>query len=100
MHRLTAARAGYVQELRAEHIGRAAVALGAGRSRLEDTIDHGVGIEVVAPVGTYVRDGDTVLILRHREGRGFHAALPLITAAVTVTDEAPRAQTLVVERVH
>ena len=40
-----APRAGYVSALRAELIGRAAVALGAGRSRLDDVIDPGVGIE-------------------------------------------------------
>jgi pyrimidine-nucleoside phosphorylase len=99
-HPVTAPRGGYVQELRAEHIGRAAVALGAGRARLEDRVDHGVGIEVVAPVGSHVRQGDTILLLRHRSGQGLHAALPLATAAVTMADAVPDARELIIERVN
>jgi pyrimidine-nucleoside phosphorylase len=98
-HRVAAARAGYIVELRAEHIGRAAVALGAGRARLEDRVDHGVGIEVVAPVGSLVRHGDTVLILRHRGGHGLHAALPLVTAAIDVAEAAPPGRALIVDTV-
>ena len=48
---VTAPRSGFVTGLEAENVGRAAVALGAGRERLEDVIDHGVGITVVAAPG-------------------------------------------------
>ena len=48
-------RAGYVTSLHAERIGRAAVWLGAGRGKLDDVIDPGVGIEVLAPRGTQRR---------------------------------------------
>ena len=99
-HRVTAARGGYIHELRAEHIGRAAVALGAGRARLEDRVDHGVGIEIIAPVGTLVRQGDAVLVIHHRNGQGLHAALPLVTAAIAIADEAPPSDPLIVETVR
>ncbi|MGB2717958.1 MAG: thymidine phosphorylase [Vicinamibacterales bacterium] len=98
-HPVNTARAGYVHELRAEHIGRAAVALGAGRARLEDTVDHGVGIEIVAPVGTHVRQGDTILIVRHRSGHGLHAALPLVTGAIAISDEPADPNPLIVDTV-
>jgi pyrimidine-nucleoside phosphorylase len=99
-HRVTAPRAGYIHELRAEHIGRAAVALGAGRARLEDRVDHGVGIEIIAPVGTLVRQGETVLVLHHRSGHGLHAALPLVSAAVSIAETPPDPGQLIIERVH
>jgi pyrimidine-nucleoside phosphorylase len=99
-HSIPAPRAGYVHELRAEHIGRAAVALGAGRARLEDTVDHGVGIEIVAPVGTHVRHGDTILILHHRSGHGLHAALPLVNGAIAISDAAPAANSLILDTVR
>ena len=98
-HRVTASKAGYVAELRAEHIGRAAVALGAGRARLEDAIDHGVGIQVEAPPGTAVRDGDAVLLVRHRGGRGLKEALALLAEALVVADAPPAARPLVVDTV-
>jgi pyrimidine-nucleoside phosphorylase len=98
-HRVLAPRAGYVKELRAEHVGRAAVALGAGRARLEDAIDHGVGIQVAAPPGTEVKQGDAVLIVRHRAGRGLTDALRLLEEAVAVADDRPVRRPLVVETV-
>ena len=80
-------------------VGRAAVALGAGRGRLEDVIDHGVGIRVVATPGTEVRAGEAVLEIRHRGGRGLDTARALLQQAVQVADVAPDTQPIVVDRV-
>jgi thymidine phosphorylase len=98
-HTLTAAADGYVQGLEAERIGRAAVALGAGRARMEDAVDHGVGIDVVAPVGTPVRAGDPVLIVHHRAGRGLDAAKSLLSPAILIGPEPPASKPLVVETI-
>jgi pyrimidine-nucleoside phosphorylase len=84
-----------VAVLRAEHVGRAAVALGAGRARLDDVIDHGVGIRVVAPPGTEVKRGDAVFVVRHRAGRGLAEALPLLEEALVVTEDRPARRPLV-----
>ena len=81
-HIVPALRSGYVAGLHAEQVGRAAVALGAGRATLADTIDPGVGVEVRCPPGTRVSAGDAVLIVHHRGGRGLAEALPLLEAAV------------------
>src|SRR5687767_12456092 len=42
-HRVPASQRGFVR-YESEALGRAAVALGAGRARLDDAVDHGVGI--------------------------------------------------------
>jgi pyrimidine-nucleoside phosphorylase len=99
-HVVRAARSGHVAELRAEHVGRAAVALGAGRARIEDPIDHGVGIEIAAPVGSDVKEGDAVLIIRHRGGRGLDEALPLLSDAITIAERLPAGRPLVIESVR
>ena len=96
---VTAPRSGFVTGLEAENVGRAAVALGAGRERLEDVIDHGVGITVVAAPGTEVRSGDAVLQIRHRGGRGLEVARTLLRQAVQIGDVAPATQPIVVDRV-
>jgi len=96
---VTAPRSGFVTGLEAEHVGRAAVALGAGRERLEDVIDHGVGITVVAAPGIEVRSGDAVLQIRHRGGRGLEVARTLLRQAVQIGDVAPATQPIVVDRV-
>jgi pyrimidine-nucleoside phosphorylase len=84
-----APRSGYVAALEAEPIGRAAVALGAGRARLDDVVDPGVGIEVTAPPGARVASGEPVLVVHHRAGRGLAEALTLVTAAIRIADTPP-----------
>jgi len=96
---IAATRGGAVTALHAEAVGRAAVALGAGRARLDDAVDPGVGIEVVAHVGERVAKGDPVLLVRHRAGRGLGEAVELLEGAVQVGDDAPARQPLVVERI-
>jgi pyrimidine-nucleoside phosphorylase len=98
-HDVTAPRSGYVSALHAELIGRAAVALGAGRARLDDVIDPGVGIEVMARVGAPVRGGETVLRVHHRGGRGLDDAAPLLAEAVQIDDAPPVPRPVVVDRV-
>ena len=89
---------GHVRGLHAELVGRAAVALGAGRAKLDDEIDPGVGIEVVARVGTEVRRGDAVLRVHHRAGRGLDEARALLREAIEI-GAVPDRQPLVVDRI-
>src|SRR5262249_7889774 len=53
-------RGGYVTSIAAEAVGLAAMRLGAGRSRAEDAVDHGVGILFRVVVGERVKAGDTI----------------------------------------
>ena len=94
-----ATRAGYVGRLTAEAIGRAAVALGAGRAQLEDVVDPGVGIRVESPVGAQVSEGDAILLVRHRGGRGLPEAMKLLEQAIRIDDEAAAPRPLIVDRV-
>jgi len=98
-HLVHAKSAGFVSFLDAGLVGRASVALGGGRDRLEDAIDPGVGIMIRATVGEPVRAGDVILALRYRETVRLQAALPLVEAAVQVSPEPPAWQELVLEEV-
>jgi pyrimidine-nucleoside phosphorylase len=59
-------RAGWVTGFDAEEIGRAAMALGAGRERVEDAIDPGAGLVLAARVGDRVEDGGLLCTLHAR----------------------------------
>jgi pyrimidine-nucleoside phosphorylase len=85
-----ARRSGYVTVLHAELIGRASMALGAGRERVEDGIDHAAGVLIARGRGEAVRAGDTVLELLYNDDRGLAQAQALADEAVTIGDE-PRA---------
>ena len=56
---------GNVQAIDAEAIGLAAVALGAGRARIEDPVDPGVGIFVHRKVGDGVRAGEPLCTVHY-----------------------------------
>jgi len=99
-HRVAAPRSGTVTSLDAESMGRAAVALGAGRGTLADAVDPAVGITIVAPPGAAVTAGDPVLILHHRGGRGLDEALPLLDEAIGIGDGPFDAPALVVEEIR
>lgn len=91
-----APRAGYVTGLEAMLIGQAAAALGAGRATAEDSVDHGVGIRVLATLGSLVRAGEPVLELIHRDGRGVRDAGELARQAIELGGAPPPPEPLVV----
>ena len=56
-------RQGYVQSIDTRRIGLCAVELGAGRKKLDDPIDHGVGMLVKKKVGDPVSTGEALAIV-------------------------------------
>lgn len=51
-------RGGYVAQIHARLVGEAAVALGAGRAKKTDSIDHAVGFKILKKVGDQVEAGE------------------------------------------
>ena len=99
-HLITAPRGGFVTHLDAELVGRASVALGAGRDWAEDSIDPAVGIMVRAEVGDPVRAGEPILELYYRDHARLAHAIDRATQAITIGDEPPAARPLIVGEVH
>ncbi len=99
-HRVTASRAGFVTTLDAELVGRASVALGAGRDRVEDPVDPAVGILVAAKPGDRVNAGDPVLELHYRDRGRLETAAALAARAIVIGDQPPAARRLVVGEVR
>jgi pyrimidine-nucleoside phosphorylase len=97
---VAAPRDGVVAAMRAEAVGRAAVGLGAGRDRLDATIDPAVGFTIVAPVGTRVRKGDPIVEIHHRGGRGLAEARRLLEPAIVISDGAAPSRPLVLDRIQ
>lgn len=53
-----APRGGFISQVHARTVGEAAVALGAGRAKKGDPIDHAVGFLILKKVGDAVREGE------------------------------------------
>jgi pyrimidine-nucleoside phosphorylase len=99
-HIVVASRAGWVTAVDAELVGRASVALGAGRDRVEDPVDPAVGIMVVAKPGGEVRAGAPVLELHYRDRARLEAAMRLASQAIAIGDEPPAPRRLIVGEVR
>lgn len=90
---------GYVAAIDAEAIGRAAVALGAGRARKEDKIDHAVGFQLLRKCGDRVAEGDPLVKVHMRDSRNAATVLDAIESAFRLSAEPPRARRLILEQV-
>jgi pyrimidine-nucleoside phosphorylase len=95
-----APRQGFLAGLDAALVGRASVALGAGRDRVEDSIDHAAGIMVVVKPGVELRAGDPVLELHYRDRGRLGAAAALAARAIKIEDNQPIVEPLVVGEVR
>ncbi len=94
-----AARAGVVQSVDAMAVALAALRLGAGRIKAEDTVDHAVGFTRLPKVGERVATGAVLgLVHASREGQLAEARAAL-EGAVAIGEGAPAAEPLVVERI-
>jgi pyrimidine-nucleoside phosphorylase len=99
-HLVRATAAGYVTNLDAELVGRASVVLGAGRDRVEDPVDHAVGIMVLAKPGDQVSAGDAILELHYRDSAKRDRALELVNRAFTLGGQPPAPRAVIVGEVH
>ena len=100
VHPIKADRSGYVTALDALLVGRAAVALGAGRDKKGDAVDLAAGIMLLKKPGEAVSAGDTLIELRYNDGSRLDAAVALAKQAAVIDDTAPLDQPLVMGWVH
>jgi thymidine phosphorylase len=84
-----APRDGYLTALKAAAIGRASNVLGAGRNKVGESVDLGVGLITCVKPGEKVAAGQPLLELHHRDGRGVEAALALCREAIAIGDAPP-----------
>ncbi|MDN5696473.1 MAG: thymidine phosphorylase [Rubrobacter sp.] len=82
---VTAPESGYMESFDALSIGQAALALGAGRERKTDDVDHSVGVEARIKVGQKVETGQ--IIARIYGDRRAEEAAALVRGALVLSDE-------------
>jgi len=91
--------AGFVAAIDAEAIGLAAVALGAGRARVEDRVDPAVGVVVHRKLGDRVERGEPLCTVHEGDrGEPRDRAAARLSAAWSIGPAAPPPRPLVIER--
>jgi pyrimidine-nucleoside phosphorylase len=88
-------KSGYVEGIESQEIGRAAMILGAGRSKKEDQIDLGVGIIIRKKVGDQVHDNEALAEVHYNERSKVQEAVTIIENAYTISNEKVNAPPLI-----
>jgi len=104
-HRLAArearaSRAGYLTAVDAMAVGQAAQIAGAGRQRIDDTVDPAAGVLLERAVGDQVEAGDALAAVFSRDAARRAQASEMLDRAFTVGDERPRPGRLVLGRME
>ena len=94
-----AERAGTVQGIATRDLGVAVVALGGGRSRPQDPVDHAVGLTELAGIGEAVDASRPLAVVHARSEEAAEAAARAVRAAYTVGDGKPAPGPLILERI-
>ena len=88
---------GYIASSEASGIGVAAMMLGAGRSKKEDTIDHTAGIIQIKRVGDRVQKGSVIAVLQSSTVSDHSDAHKKMLESLTFSEEKPNEKPLVYE---
>lgn len=91
---------GFLSRLDALRIGTAAMRLGAGRERKEDTIDPSVGIRIHHKVGEKVEKDQSLLTLFYRHPARLNEALSVLEGAIEIGADEPEPSPLVMQRIE
>jgi pyrimidine-nucleoside phosphorylase/thymidine phosphorylase len=94
-----APRSGYVTKVAARTIGAATMRLGAGRARVDSTIDHSVGVLLHKKVGDAVTAGETLCVVHARTRDSLQRACAEVLQAYAIGENPLIPPALVVDRI-
>jgi pyrimidine-nucleoside phosphorylase len=99
-HEARASRAGYLIAVDAMAVGQAAQIAGAGRRRIDDTVDPAAGVLLERAVGDRGEAGDALAAVFSRDPARRAQASEMLDRAFTVGDERPQPGRLVLGRME
>jgi pyrimidine-nucleoside phosphorylase len=86
-HVVTATRSGMVQKVAPRVIGRGIIALGGGRTTMEDAVDPSVGFRILVRPGQHAVRGQPIATIYARDDAGVQAGKACIAEAISIGDE-------------
>jgi pyrimidine-nucleoside phosphorylase len=95
----TASRSGFVSRVEPRAIGRGIIALGGGRTTMEDDVDPAVGFVVTAKPGDWVEAGEPLASIYARDRAGVERGKSALRTAITVADESDPPLKLISHRI-
>ncbi|HEY2855620.1 MAG TPA: thymidine phosphorylase [Gemmatimonadaceae bacterium] len=95
----SAPRRGFVARVEPRAIGRGIIALGGGRTKMDDVIDPSVGFVITARPGDWVEQGEPLATVFARDRAGIETGKHALRQAIAIADEADPPLPLVSHRV-
>lgn len=92
---ILAPNSGWVAKLDAITVGKAAMLLGAGRTKAEDDIDHATGVNLYHKVGDQIQTGEKIATLLVNEETNLEQAKEMVLSAFSITAEQISAQSVI-----
>jgi len=90
---------GFVSRMDTRELGLAVVALGGGRSRVEDKIDHAVGIVFQTSLGEKIAPGQTLAIVHAANSSSAEAATRAILRHIHLAPNLPKSSPVILETI-
>ena len=91
--------AGFITAMDCGQVGRASMALGAGRETKDGAVDHSAGIVLLRKTGERVEEGQPVARLHTSGGKKLEAARRIFLSSLTLGGSPPPPQPLIFDRV-
>ena len=82
-----APRGGFISQVHARIVGEASVALGAGRAKKGDPIDHAVGFLILKKVGETVQEGEALCEIHANDAAKLKEAHEAVLTAFQYSEE-------------
>lgn len=98
--KVLSSRAGYVNEVHAEQVGKACVVLGAGRTKTDDKVDFAVGVSSLIKEGERVEKGQPLVTVHANDPAKLAEVRVMIEKAVRIADTKPAQRPLVYETIQ
>lgn len=96
---IVAKRSGTIQSIHTSQLGIACCLLGGGRSKADDIIDPGVGMEIIHTIGDSVQQGEELVKIHFTDTSKLAEACQMTTNAFTIGDEPPTPIPLLIGRI-
>jgi thymidine phosphorylase len=95
-----AGRNGYLASCETRELGMSVIALGGGRIRPDDRIDHRVGFTGLRPLGTKVEKGEPIAFVHAADRSQAEAIAKRVATLYAIADEEPAQRPVVVSKLR
>ncbi len=94
---LVADKSGYITQIDAMGVGKAAAILGAGRDKLGGSIDHSAGIILNKRIGDRIEEGEALATLQAKSLDRAQAGMEYLFKAVTIGENPPEKTNIILK---